>query len=400
VLYVAFAFAPGQGSEPGVGWNWAIETARDEEVCVITHAYFRSAVEEFLEARPVARLSVEFYSPFWSRLFSGDRVVLSRLYYVAWQIGLRWAAKRLLKGRTFRYVHALTWGTFRFPCLLTNLNCPFVIGPVGGAERAPSRLFKGLPFRERAIDLLRDLTMNLSRLDPLVRYSLANASVVLFKTNETKEFLRGIVRGHSHVTPEIGARAVLGTNDREVPRPKLQLLFAGRLLGWKGIHIVLEVARQLLLNGKSFELCIAGDGNLRSYAENLISKSEMGGSVTLIGKITREALYARYASSDIFLFPSLHDSSGNVVLEALSVGLPVVCLDLGGPKYFVDDNCGAVVSTDGRDVQEIAADIARILEDIDELTLRRWRVGALAMASKNSWHLQVARARAIVEAHL
>jgi len=47
-----------------------------------------------------------------------------------------------------------------------------------------------------------------------------------------------------------------------------------------------------------------------------------------------------YSTHDAFLFPSLHDSSGNAVLEALSCGLPVVCLDVGGPAVLVDSSCG------------------------------------------------------------
>ena len=41
-----------------------------------------------------------------------------------------------------------------------------------------------------------------------------------------------------------------------------------------------------------------------------------------------------FGSHDLFLFPSLHDSGGFVVLEALSHGLPVVCLDLGGQRMW------------------------------------------------------------------
>ena len=52
-----------------------------------------------------------------------------------------------------------------------------------------------------------------------------------------------------------------------------------------------------------------------------------------------------YRRHDALLFPSLHDFSGNVVLEALVHRLPVVCLDLGGPAELVDASCGRVVAT-------------------------------------------------------
>jgi glycosyltransferase involved in cell wall biosynthesis len=69
-----------------------------------------------------------------------------------------------------------------------------------------------------------------------------------------------------------------------------------------------------------------------------------------------------YASFDALLFPSLHDSSGNVVLESMANGLPVVCLDLGGPAQMVDDQCGIVVGTRGLSVVQVVDSLARSLE--------------------------------------
>ena len=62
--------------------------------------------------------------------------------------------------------------------------------------------------------------------------------------------------------------------------------------------------------------------------------------------------------ADLFVYPSLHNSSGNAVLEALSFGLPVVCLDLGGPAQIVTPKSGVIVSTAGRDTGQVAVAIA------------------------------------------
>ena len=52
--------------------------------------------------------------------------------------------------------------------------------------------------------------------------------------------------------------------------------------------------------------------------------------------------------SSLFLYPSLHDSGSFTVLEAMAAGLPVVCLDRGGPALSVDDKCGKVVKSQSR----------------------------------------------------
>jgi glycosyltransferase involved in cell wall biosynthesis len=56
--------------------------------------------------------------------------------------------------------------------------------------------------------------------------------------------------------------------------------------------------------------------------------------------LPQEKLFEQYQTHDLLVYPSLHDSSGNAVLEALSFGLPVVCLDLGGPAQIVTSESG------------------------------------------------------------
>lgn len=68
-----------------------------------------------------------------------------------------------------------------------------------------------------------------------------------------------------------------------------------------------------------------------------------------------QQLFDPYESHDLFVFPSLHDSAGFVVLKALSRGLPVVCLNLGGPEQIATPELGIVVDTAGRNTAQVAA---------------------------------------------
>ena len=60
---------------------------------------------------------------------------------------------------------------------------------------------------------------------------------------------------------------------------------------------------------------------------------------------THDRINNVYRSHDIFVFPSLHDASGNVLMEALSNSLPVICFDLGGPGKIINNKCGIKIST-------------------------------------------------------
>jgi glycosyltransferase involved in cell wall biosynthesis len=86
----------------------------------------------------------------------------------------------------------------------------------------------------------------------------------------------------------------------------------------------------------------------------------------------------------LLLLPSLHDSSGNVVLEALSHGLPVMCLDLGGPRQIVTSQSGIIVGTSGRDTPGVAAAMAEEMQRLfaEPTRLAALSAGAIARAAE------------------
>ena len=66
-------------------------------------------------------------------------------------------------------------------------------------------------------------------------------------------------------------------------------------------------------------------------------------NITVLSKKSTQELAKIYASSHCFIFPSTTDTLGQVVLEAMSSGLPVLVTNEGGPQTFVDDSCGYVL---------------------------------------------------------
>ena len=149
ILLSAFACSPRWGSEPGVGWNWAVELAKDHDVTVLTHAYFRAHFEALPASQLPARLHIEYVAvdPPAGRFH--EQLLNSQLYYAWWQWFAYRHARQLLRTQSFDLVHHLTLGTFRYPIFLGLLGTPLAVGPLGGGERAPSRFYAGLPLRDR-----------------------------------------------------------------------------------------------------------------------------------------------------------------------------------------------------------------------------------------------------------
>ncbi|KAK6030304.1 hypothetical protein OSTOST_03570 [Ostertagia ostertagi] len=114
--------------------------------------------------------------------------------------------------------------------------------------------------------------------------------------------------------------------------------------------------------------------------------------IVFIPFLPQRELFARYASAHVFVFPSLRDAGGNVVQEALSAGVPVVCLKLGGPPSFVNASCGVVVpARDAKDEAELVDRIAVAIKSVTAST-EHWQhlhEGALVRAEQLTWERQI-----------
>jgi glycosyltransferase involved in cell wall biosynthesis len=165
-----------------------------------------------------------------------------------------------------------------------------------------------------------------------------------------------------------------------------RILFASRLFPRKGAQFLLDALARLDLTG--WEVVIAGDGPmldpLRAQARRL------GLAVQFPGFVKGQALQNLYASSAIFVFPSLHDNFPVVLLEALSHGCAVITNDCTGMPEVVGE-AGLLVQP--HDTDGLRAAIARLMADPvlrDELGARaRRRIAELSWTRILEEHLEL-----------
>lgn len=136
------------------------------------------------------------------------------------------------------------------------------------------------------------------------------------------------------------------------------LLYVGRIAPEKDIQIVLETFQSLPEHiKKETHLVIVGDGPLLpALSEQYKTK------VTWTGFMEGEQLAQLYASSDLFIFPSPTETFGNVVLEALSSGLPVIGANAGGVKHLVNNGINGFLC-EPKNSEEFARYTSLLLED-------------------------------------
>ena len=169
---------------------------------------------------------------------------------------------------------------------------------------------------------------------------------------------RGV--NHDRFKPErrsLEWRRSLGIADDEVA-----VSFLGRLVLEKGLDIFSEVAAELKARGVRHKILVIGDGPARDWFAERVPDAVFAGFQT------GDDLGRAVASMDIFFNPSVTETFGNVTLEAMACGVPVVAAHASGAVGLVDEGeTGFLVGP--RDVKAYADAIQKLCED-DALRLR------------------------------
>ena len=125
---------------------------------------------------------------------------------------------------------------------------------------------------------------------------------------------------------------------------KVRFSFIGRISKEKNLEFLNSVWKKFAAKHDDVELMYVGYG---WYLEEIKKFYEGDNSVHFAGEQGGETLASLYADSDFFLFPSVTDTFGNVVVEAMSTGTPALVSDYGGPHDIVmDDAAGRILPID------------------------------------------------------
>jgi glycosyltransferase involved in cell wall biosynthesis len=155
-----------------------------------------------------------------------------------------------------------------------------------------------------------------------------------------------------------GVDTTLFTPDKRSPELRAQwgatddgpvLLYVGRLAAEKNVTLALCAFEAVKLNAPSARMVVVGDGPMRRRLQAQFPDA------VFIGVQRGEALARCYASADLFLFPSMSETFGNVTLEALASGLPVVAFDTAAAAEHVDDCDNGLLAPMGAEPDFVAA---------------------------------------------
>ena len=368
ILLSAYACEPDKGSEPGLGWMWATHLAvQGHDVWVITRTANQAAIECALHSPHPPNLHFVYCDlPRRARGWKKFPGALY-LYYFVWQWLAYRQARRLHRVHRFDCVHHVTFVSLRAPSFMGWLGIPFVFGPVSGGERVPWALRRKMSWSAQAFELARDCANLVTRFDPLLRSAFKVADRIYVTSRDSLRLVPAACREKCVVQLAIGiSRRQLGFSRRKIPSygPQLRCLYVGRLLEWKGLHLALLAVQRAAEQGVPVHLTLIGDGPARRGLQLSALQLGVAEQIEWIPWLPHDEVQRLFHQHHVFLFPSLRDSGGMAMLEALAHGLPVVCTDLGGPGVIATNRCGRVVSTAGKTNDAIANEIARHLQDL------------------------------------
>jgi glycosyltransferase involved in cell wall biosynthesis len=353
VVVYAYDVHPERGSEPGAGWGMIRLIATWSDVWVLTRR--TPPGSDGFEPWRDLHDDVEHVS--WVHVpLPGDALVESevdleavgRLERVAPQFNyLRWQLYALRRARAlhqllrFDLAWHLTWANVWLGSTASLVGPPFVLGPVGGGVDPPWGLVRSLGARGMARAIARWVVRRMARaLNPLARLSWQRARLILVQNQETRDWLPRSARGRTRIFQN-----ALPTVPDEHRGPRTRptgttAVFVGRLVPMKGVHLAIATIALL----PAWRLLIVGDGPDRGRLEALARRLRVADRIEFRGTVPHDdVLPILREQADVLLFPSLHDEAGMVVAEAVTVGLPVVCLALGGPPVIAG---GGVRPTD------------------------------------------------------
>jgi len=393
VLVAAFACRPGAGSEPGAGWAFAVGAVRaGHEVVLVTQPRHRRAIDQEVARDPGLQQGLRavyvglpaWVMEAWQKYGSLWGI---QLYGLLWQGALLRTARRLHHGAPFDVAHHVTLTADWMPSGLAWVTgLPLVWGPLGGGERVPPACRPYLGPRGRAGELVRRVSV-----DPL-RATLGKAAAhraALLIAENPDEAARLPVDGPPVIVrPNAALEDVLPATDAAAPSKddeprgpaRRRAMFAGRLLGWKGVHLALAVMQRAEV--AHWELHLYGDGPERRRLQRTAARLCIGQRVVFHGQRPREEVRRAMSAADAFLYPSTRDAAPWVVAEALATGCPVVCLDVGGaPVYLAgpDPSSGRRLGVAVAPGPDMVRDLAVALVSTEEMarTPVRWAASAL-----------------------
>jgi glycosyltransferase involved in cell wall biosynthesis len=347
ILYIAYSCNPYAGSEDKIGWCVPFESSKNNKVVVITKEEQRIPITRYLKDHPVENLEFYFvdipriYKELFKGFFYSGRLNI-------WNNRAFPIANRICTEKNINIIHQITPVEFRSIGDYGMIkNIKFVCGPLGGGEFVPKEL-RDYTKGHRIVELLRCTINHYYQRKLQNSDKLSNCDYIMYANKETQSFLERIsLKYPGELFSEIGLR-----EDELAERQKKKncvFLSVGRMIYRKGYDFLLDALLRVP-DSLEYEVRIVGDGPELERLRNKCAKHPcLSRHVAFIGAISYKEIEKEYLQASTFIMPSIRETTGTVLLEAMSKGLPVIAINKFGAATVFDDDSGWLFDGDTKE---------------------------------------------------
>ena len=364
-LVSAYSINPYRGSEDGIGWNWVLQYEKHwkpgDRILVLTKQFNEADTRRGFQEFGIRHAELVIVDvPPCLNWFREKYSMFHHMYYILWQ---HWAWLWVKKsGIHFDVIHHVTMNDYRIPSQMYKVPGARVIwGPVGGGQITPKalRCYESNQF----VAAFRAAVNRSCLWNPFYKKAVRSYHKVYCINRETRDQIRQVIGKEVELLPELALREEFRNLPlEEKENPVLKIVFVGRLIGKKGVAFLIDALAGMPEN-MPWELQIYGDGAQREQIRQKIEASKISDHVTLMGNRPMSRIAEAYRQADVFVLPSLRETSGNVLLEAMAHGVPVVGFDTSFCSQLKEMDCGIFVDTD-QPLEQIRQDFCQAVVDL------------------------------------
>lgn len=276
---------------------------------------------------------------------------------------------------------------YREPGYLYKLDKPFVWGPMGGFNITPWKLLPSMGVKGMIFYGMRNIINSWQmKHSARVAEAVKESDSIITATEGDHNTLLKLWNKDNIVIPEVGFQTSI-KHQTESRVGKLKICWSGLHIPRKSLNLLLE-AMARLKNPDKVDLHIIGEGECTKKWKYLSKKLRLK-NITWHGWVEKTEAIEIMSACDVFVITSLSDATSTVLLEALSMGLPVVATNHLGFANVITDICG--IKIDLKNHKQVIRDFAIAIEKLegDEKYRQKLSLGALERAKDFSWESKI-----------
>lgn len=342
----------GSGVEGIIGLNWVRALSRRCRITVITETGCREQIEQEKNRLFAGRIMPEFYyvdiGEHGRRLAKQHGNWWFYWFYRKWQKKVFLLASQLCRDNSYDIIHNLNLVDYREPGYLCELKGKhkFIWGPISGFAAFPEPFFADLgPKAVREYRMKNRINSWQIKHMRRIKRTVANADRVIAATAEDADFIEKHYHKEAYVIPETGAVTGYGGRIHSVDEGILRVAWCGVMDGRKALDLALKALAEIKKAKRAdlIELHIVGDGEYYRQWMALAESLDVAENCVWYGRMGHEETLDIMAMCDLFWFTGWREATSTAIVEALAMGLPVLCHDCGGMGEAVNDSCGIKV---------------------------------------------------------